>query len=141
MATPEELLSRSVELVKDAYKESKKDPGNAEITEALMALREHLQVVREAFLELRDENANLGQRIRDLERGSEMRANLVRHMGVYWAKGDPDPWCPNCWENEQRATHMNPTAVLAGRLRSCPRCNYDVNVDSIRPPEKWPKGS
>ena len=53
MATPRELLSRSVELVKDAYKDSKKNPDNAEITNALMELREHLQVIREAFVDLK----------------------------------------------------------------------------------------
>ncbi len=141
MATAEELLSRSVDLVKDAYKESKKNPDNAEITNALMDLREHLQVIREGFSDLKEENLGLRGRVAELEAGGEMRAKLVRHAGVYWAKGDSDPWCPNCWENEQCATHLNPSAVLAGRLGVCARCNYDVVLDNVAPPDKWPKAT
>ena len=139
MATPEELLSRSVELIKSAYKQSKKQEANDEITAALMEVRENLQVVRESFAELKEAKTDLAARVADLEKSFASKHELVRHMGIYWKKGDPDPWCPNCWENQQRATHMNPTAVLAGRLRVCGVCNFDVNLDNVRPPAKWPK--
>jgi len=139
MATPEELLSRSVELVKSAYKLSKKQEANDEITAALLEVRENLQVIRESFADLKEARADLAGRVTELEASFATKHELVRNMGVYWKKGDPDPWCPNCWENVQRGSHMNPTAVLAGRLGVCTVCNYDVNLDNVRPPAKWPK--
>ena len=139
MATPEELLSRCVELIKTAYKHSKKQVENDEITAALLEVRENLQVVRESFVDVKEKNAELAARVAELEQSLVSKHELVRHMGVYWKMGDPDPWCPSCWENEQRATHMNPTTVLAGRLRVCAICNYDINFDNVRPPSKWPK--
>lgn len=138
MSKVAELLSRSVELVKDAYKQSKARPENQEITEALMELRENLQVIREEVSALREQHAASQKRITELSGALELKAELVRSSGVYWKKGDPDPWCPNCWENHQRATHLNATSVLAGRLLTCGVCNYDVNADTLSPPKKWP---
>jgi len=98
----------------------------------LMLAREGLQDVREGFASIQGELVALRESL-------QMKAELVRHQGVYWTRGDPDPWCPHCWEHEQRAVHMNPTAVLAGRLCECKRCSYSVNIDNVAPPKKWPK--
>jgi hypothetical protein len=138
MPTPEELLARSIDLVKDAYKTSKKTEANGEITEALMEVREHLQLVRESFGDLRDQTRSLAERVRELEQSLEASPELVRSAGVYWKKNDPDPWCPICYDKDQRTVHLNATAVLAGRLLNCPVCNFDVNRDNVQPPKKWP---
>ena len=116
-----------------------KEEANSSLADGLMGVRENLQDIREAMTALEEEKAQSLQRIRELEESLKLKAVLVRHQGVYWSKGDSDPWCPNCWENEQRAVHMNPTAVLAGRLCVCQRCDYNVNLDNVSPPKQWPE--
>lgn len=137
MPDVQSALNRSVEIVKAAYKTCKDREGQQELAEQLMELRESLQVIREAVTELTEERQALKDRVASLEASLVLKAELIRHAGVYWKRDDPEPWCPNCWENHQRAVHLNKSNVLAGRLMECSVCHFDVNMDTLsRPPAK-----
>jgi hypothetical protein len=133
---PRELIAASLELVDRAHDAAKELEGS-ELGADLVAVKLKLGELREAVLALREENADLHERVRTLEVSFTKRHELVRHKGVFWERGDPDPWCPVCWEKDQAALHLNRTDLLAGRLCQCPRCNYNVNLDNAYPPREW----
>ena len=137
MTDTKQLLAQTLEATKAAY-DAAKQAEESELCQRLMGVREDLQNLRELVSQEADEKARLEEKISSLEKSLALKAALVRHMGVYWAQGDSDPWCPNCWEHEQRAVHMNPTAVLAGRICACQRCDYSINLDNVSPPKNWP---
>jgi hypothetical protein len=133
-----QVIGDTVALIKEAQ-EIAKGLEQADLATKLMDAREHLGTLREALLEERDKSTAQEQRIRDLERSLELQPRLLRHMGVYWAQDDPDPWCPTCWERDHRAIHLSRTDLMAGRLCSCTVCQYSVNLDNTRPPKTWPE--
>ena len=134
---PSKLAGEAIELIKAAH-DSVKDAGLTQAADKLMDIREKLGSVRESVLVVREDNLALLERIKTLEGSLHIRATLVRNKGVYWAEDDPDPWCPNCWEHQQRAVHLNRSDLMAGRLCTCVTCQYSVNLDHTAPPKDWP---
>ncbi len=133
---PRELLAQLGEQLKQLADQAKQANAQASIELAGQA-RATLADLREAVLEQREEHEALRQRVATLEEAARVRPTLVRHKGVYWLRGDSEPWCPTCWEKDQVALHLNRTDLLAGRLCACPRCNYNVNLDNTSPPKDW----
>ncbi|MBI3178433.1 MAG: hypothetical protein HYZ27_02155 [Deltaproteobacteria bacterium] len=137
MAEPidlKQLMSDTMAQLKSAYDKAQ----GTDVAPLLMAVRESIGALREAVLEIREQNAALKERGAGLEEALRLKPSLVRHRGVYWTKGDPDPWCPTCWEIDHRAIHLNRSDLMAGRLCSCSRCQYSVSLDVVSPPKEWP---
>ena len=130
--TPRELIAASLEIIDEVAGQLDGDAA-----EQLGAARDKLRDLRDAVVTLREENAELRERVRTLEASFGKREELVRHKGVYWVRGDPDPWCPVCWEKDQRSLHLARTDILAGRLCQCPHCGYNANLDNVYPPREW----
>lgn len=132
------LLSEAQNQVKQAYDACKAEQSGDALG-ALLEARERLASMQEALLAWQKQRQEREREMEQLRDSVRLAPQLVRHHGVYWRKGDPDPWCPYCWEHDQIAVHLNPTDVLAGRLLSCQRCSYSVNQDFVAPPKKWPQ--
>lgn len=132
-----QVIGEAVQLIKEAQEIAKRLERN-DLAEKLMDARERLGTLREALFGMREQSAVLEERVKELERSLQLKPSLVRHMGAYWAKDDPDPWCPSCWEKEHNAIHLSRTDLMAGRLCSCSVCQYSVNLDTTRPPKSWP---
>lgn len=113
-----------------------KERGVTEASEALLQAREALSDIEDDLRGQADQATRLAEELQTLQQSLRNQPELVRHKGVYWQQGDPDPWCPTCWEHDQRALHLNPD-VLAGRLVTCKRCTYAINLDNAKPPKKW----
>jgi len=135
----EQVIKSLLQDLKDAQSFCK-DQDNSQLAGRLLDARENLQSLREEIATLDDERSKQSERIDELVRSMRLTPELVRHMGVYWVKGDSDPWCPHCWEHEQRAVHLNPTDILAGRLCVCKRCEHSINLDNATPPKEWRDG-
>ncbi len=134
---PRELIAETLELVKKGN-EIAKQAENTALTEAMMTARENLQFLREKLADLQDERKELEAQLEELKKTLSQRGKMVRSSGVYFVKGDADPWCPKCWEAEQKALHLNPSGLMGGRLVRCTRCDYSINLDNVTPPKKWP---
>lgn len=137
MTELKEVVAEAVELIRGAQ-DAARELGNEDLNAKLMEARERLGTVREALLEAREESAALEERVKTLERSFELKPTLVRNKGCYWVKADPDPWCPVCWERDQKALHLNRSDLMAGRLCSCPVCQFSANLDTTSPPKVWP---
>ncbi|MEE8410580.1 MAG: hypothetical protein V3T05_13340, partial [Myxococcota bacterium] len=105
----------------------------------LMDLRENVGTIREYVLELREQKVALEERLKAVTESLALEPKLLRHKGVFWLEDDPDPWCPQCWEIDHIAVHLNRSHLMAGRLCSCKRCEYAVSLDHTSPPEEWPE--
>lgn len=130
--TPRELIAASLKILDEV---GEKLEGDA--ADSVRKARDKLNELREAVLALREENMELRERVTTLEASFGKQEELERHKGVYWVRGDPDPWCPVCWEKDQRALHLARTDILAGRLCQCPVCGYNANLDNVYPPREW----
>jgi hypothetical protein len=132
----QQLLAETMEVIKNAYETARQLEGT-ELAAELMTARENLMSLREAFADLDAAKQKLRARVETLEASLVAKPDLVRHKGVYWVRGDAEPWCPQCWEKDHVALHLNRTDLLAGRLCVCSRCNYNVNLDHTYPPREW----
>jgi hypothetical protein len=131
-----ELIATVLQLVDKAQDNASQLDGS-DLGSQLASIRAKLQDLRDAITNLREENADLRDRLLSVDGAARRREDLVRHKGVYWLREDPDPWCPICWEKDQVTLHMARTDLLAGRLCQCPRCGYNVNLDNVYPPREW----
>lgn len=138
MTDLKQAIAEAVDLIREAQ-DIAKALEQTELVAKLMDARERLGTLREALLEVREQSATLEDRVTELEHSLELKPSLVRHGGIYWAKDDPDPWCPNCWERDHKAIHLSRTDLMAGRLCSCAICQYSVNLDHTQPPKTWPE--
>jgi hypothetical protein len=129
-----ELISHILDRVKAAY-ERAKTTGDRDLLDSLSEARESMLELREKQAALEAEKAELIRRV-EAAAPDPLAPALVRHTGVYWAQGDPDPWCPSCWETDRKALHLNPTGLMAGRMVECRRCHYSINLDNVTPPKK-----
>ncbi|OGR12554.1 MAG: hypothetical protein A2341_12610 [Deltaproteobacteria bacterium RIFOXYB12_FULL_58_9] len=136
MPTLREIIASSLELIKKLEGVAG-EVDNAELIDGLASLREQVQRLREEVLDLSEKDLELRKRVETLESSLVMKPDLVRHKGVYWIKGDSEPWCPVCWDKDQTALHLNRTDLMAGRLCACPQCGYNVNLDNTYPPREW----
>ena len=103
-----------------------------------LTARENLQALREMLADMADERAELDRKLQQVAQSADLAEKMTRSSGVYWVREDNDPWCPNCWEADHKAIHLNPSGLMGGRLVSCSRCEYSINLDNVSPPKKWP---
>src|SRR5262249_45681409 len=92
---------------------------------------------------LEGEVIDLTRANRHLERENEalkaklaQRENLTFREPFFYAANDPVPFCPRCWESDQKAVHLQgPTEVAAGKRFNCAACKQYFITDR---PEKSP---
>jgi hypothetical protein len=109
-----------LETAKDVYDLAKKGM-TIEFQEKLMELREQA-------LELQEENQKLRMRVAELEGKTKRRDEMQFRPPYYFRIGDKIPFCPTCWENEEKAIHMR-AYIGEGDSRSychCAVCNLTL---------------
>ena len=70
--------------------------------------QEKIMELREAVLSLQEENFTQRSHIETLEKKLTFEASLNFKSPFYFAKDDAAPFCPRCWENDQKAIHLPP---------------------------------
>lgn len=79
-----------------------------------------------AALELMSENADLKERIKELEKQQVTDGMLEFNSNVYWIrKGEPStrsPYCSRCWDIDKKLVRMH----LIGTEGKCPACKTKV---------------
>lgn len=89
-------------------------------------LQEKLLDAEELLLKAKEQILRDDQRIQELEGKLRFKAKLVRQNSKYYEadeNGRPisDPYCPRCWESEQKAIHLLPIEDEGDRFR-CANC-------------------
>jgi chaperonin cofactor prefoldin len=78
-----------------------------------------------AIAELKDEAEQKDAELKRLRDALSTKAKF-KHNGVFYvADGDPAPFCPRCWEVDNRPIHVGPEVwdyKLGYYLRVCPQC-------------------
>ena len=85
--------------------------------------------------EVRDltrEKRRLEDKVEDLERKARVRAVMTFNAPVYYRTGDATPFCPVCYEKEERAIH------LAKGFRGNWYCNVCGKTFSATPEDDGP---
>jgi hypothetical protein len=68
------------------------------------------------------------ERVRELEGILSLKKKLAFKVPFYFADGDPIPYCPRCWEVEQKTLHMVLRGAGQARYASydCPECKKSI---------------
>ena len=76
--------------------------GDLNLKESVAELYEKLLDVKQKLFELEDENRNLKQQL-------EVKAEVERRppFGYWFKKGDDDPFCPVCYEKDEKLIHLD----------------------------------
>lgn len=85
--------------------------------------QEKIMELREAVIELQEQNSEQKRRIDQLEEQLAFKATLRFDSPFYFADGDSVPYCPKCWEADQKTMHLPPpNEVMSGTRYDCPQC-------------------
>ena len=90
--------------------------------------------LREAALELQEENLALREEIKRLRDEKGTQTNLEFRENVYWLTTNSEqvgPFCPRCYNEQHRlATLLDGTRFVAKTRWICPVCNHVFDADS-----------
>ena len=79
-------------------------------------------------IQLADRNSHLSQEVAELKAKVELRATMKFHDHFYWREGDPDPYCPRCFDVDRKAVHV--IGPRAGSLPwTCPQCKFETRLN------------
>ena len=103
-----------------AAKELAKDSSDVE-------LKARIAETYDSFLDIKDRVIDLDLENRTLKEQLAKREAFKRtgEFGYYFVEGDPDPFCPKCYEGSNKAIHLpKPANRIGGVMRVCMQCNY-----------------
>lgn len=97
---------------------------SAEAKMAIAELTDKLADTKMSFADLKEELLKKDEKIRELEKKLSHKSTLARHNELYFetdnaGKPTGDPYCPKCFESEQKSIHLtthSPYDVI------CPVC-------------------
>ena len=90
-------------------------------------LKERISEVFDSFLDIKDRVLALDEENRTLKEQLAKRAAFKRtsEFGYYFTDGDPDPYCPKCYEGAGKEIHLPKASDRAGGfMRVCRVCQH-----------------
>lgn len=87
--------------------------------------RKIVELEQEVF-ELSRQNRIYQSEIEDLKNLFNVKQNIKYVGQVYYVEGDPDPYCPKCWEVSKALVHLTESASPS--FGHCPNCNKSFRV-------------
>ena len=92
--------------------------------------QEKIMELREAAIELQEENLDLKQKVSKLEELVNKKKSMGFRAPFYYVEDDEIPFCPRCWEVENKAVHFPPPFNSSrGLSYTCVECNSNINPD------------
>lgn len=89
-----------------------KKGSNLEAQEKIMELREYV-------IEVQEENFKLKTEVEEIRSNAELSSKLTFTRPFYYMQNDETPYCPKCWENDNKAIHL---FEKFGVRFDCPQC-------------------
>jgi hypothetical protein len=118
------LAATAVTLVKNTisvFKEARESAKYSEDNE----LKGKLNEIFDQFIDLKAAVFDLAQENADLRKKIDQRGALNRNSssGFFFQEGDPDPFCPVCFERDEKLIHLGHAgAIYGGEERACKVC-------------------
>ena len=119
------LVNGTIGLLKEA-RDAAKRSNDHDLKDKLSAVFDAVLELKEVVGNLRDENAALQKR---LETRSALKWDSQRKL--YFAEGDPDPFCPACLDTKGQQVRLQPVFSIGTRTVfrfDCKACtNHSMN--------------
>lgn len=122
-STAVSLVNGTIGLLKEA-RESAKRSDDHDLKDKLSEVYDSILELKEVIGNLRDENAELRKR---LETKANLKWNSERKL--YFADGDPDPFCQACMDLNERQIRLQPVYLFGALCKyHCKVCNSDFPI-------------
>jgi hypothetical protein len=97
--------------------------------------QEKIMEMRLAALEFQEENLTLKARVKELEAELHQKKSLKHDRMFYWLEGDQVPYCPHCYETEQKLIHLFSVRYLNNKNEhfQCNTCYHDFSAEPGKP--------
>jgi len=89
---------------------------------ATLEAQQKIMQLREAAIDLQEENLVLKQRVKELEDSLAFKGRLAFRPPYYYAEGDDVPFCPTCWEADHIPMHLTGHRTEEGTDYACAKC-------------------
>jgi hypothetical protein len=122
-------IKNSIDVLK-AVKDADYDINKAILKEKIAVLVDSLVEARIQASETLDLIQEKDNKIAELEKLLAFREQLIFYKGAYYkidenGKPEGEPYCPRCWEYEQKGIHFY---KLGNDFFKCPQCESEVGV-------------
>lgn len=93
-----------------------KDAGKLEAIGQVIDLQLMLSGLIEKNCQLTDENRARSEKLK-------LKDAMIFRKPLYYQDGDKAPFCPNCWESDEKAAHLiGPNCEVGDTYWWCKRC-------------------
>ena len=86
--------------------------------------REKIMELREAAIELQEENLLLREKVAGLEGQLNKSKDLKLSGGIYWLLEDSTPFCQVCYDKDKKLIHLQNAKKNWRRDWRCPVCLF-----------------
>jgi hypothetical protein len=110
------IANNAIGLLKEA-RDAAKDSDDHDLKDKLSEVFDAVLELKEAVGSLREENADLRKQIE-----ARKKLNWDSKHKLYFGEGDPDPYCPSCWDLNGQQIRLQPYAQSALWKHECRVC-------------------
>jgi hypothetical protein len=113
------LVNGTISLLKEARAAARTSEDH-ELKDMLSEVFDSVLELKEVVSSLREENAELQRRL-------DARARLTWNSSrkLYFADGDPDPFCPSCFDLKGQQIRLQPHKYSLLHQYQCPVCEHE----------------
>jgi len=128
-----QILSTSISALKEVRERAQRSKDN-DLKERISAIYDSLLSLKDALLRLTQENAELRQRIAELETAKVSQPEL-RQVGAcnFYFVGEKGPYCQACYDGKGKLTALSPQEHWNGGIRRqcvlCQKYFYEKPMD------------
>jgi hypothetical protein len=116
------LAKTTSDIIKNAL-DFAREQKNTDLAEKLVDLYRDFVVLMETNQELRNE-------VQQLKSALNLRAAMTFKAPLYYQEGDRTPYCPSCFENNNRAIHLVCYDMGKGERWFCKVCQQEFYTTS-----------
>jgi hypothetical protein len=124
-----DIFAGTVSKAKSIYELAKRF-GNSELSLEISNLQMELADVRSAYAALENENRELKEKIRALEKCNEEPP--VYKNGAYYSQSGDGPFCTACYDKDKKQIRLSKLKISAGLVNHiCPVCKAPYNLNKL----------
>lgn len=101
---------------------------------ATVEAQEQIMVLREAALQLQDENLRLKEKVMDLEQKLSKKDRMSYEAPFYWSDltGEKDgPYCQQCYDNNTKPIRLQTSGNDVWNCRTCNNTYYGKDYKEV----------
>jgi hypothetical protein len=86
-------------------------------------LNRRILTLENEVLDLSRDKRRADEKAEELEQALKFKEKLTFRTPFYYLEGDPEPYCPGCWESKKAAIHVQINPMTARQMQ-CPACKH-----------------